>query len=98
MNFRSSTAELRVPIFLTFSLTALDALLFDRSVERICWNNTFETIVIALYVPVFLRATMDTSGYTNRGGFVALNLFNCFVMAIALRYGPDLTPKAIKDS
>jgi hypothetical protein len=87
---------------LTYSLTTLDGLLFDRSLERIRWNNAHLTATLAFYLLVFLRAAMDNSGYLNRGGFVGLNLLHCLIMVLTLRSGPELPilkikSKAVKD-
>ena len=81
---------------LTFSLTELDGLIFDRSVERIRWANTFFIVTLAFYLMVFFRAVMDSSGYLNRGGFATLSVLHCGLVVLTLRFGPDLPMFKIK--
>jgi hypothetical protein len=83
---------------LTGGLSTLEALFFDRSIERIRWANTAMLITLGLYFPVFFRAALDArDGYVNRELFIALNTFHVLVGGIILRYGPNLSATKQKE-
>lgn len=84
------SSKIEGAFLLTFCVLALEALISDPSSERIRWGNTFSIFTLASYIPVFVRAALDDSGYINAAGFVALNLLRVGIALLLLCDGPGL--------
>jgi len=61
-------------ILLAFVFSAIEALAFDRSFERLRWFNQCGAVANALYLTVFVRAALDDTGYVYKRAWVMLSL------------------------
>jgi len=77
---------------LAFATIILDALVLDRSLERVRWQNLFSIVGFGLYGTVFVRAATYDSGYINSINFIKLAMTNLVVIALTFRYTPKLLP------
>ena len=83
-------SKLEGAVLLAYAFSMLELLVFDRSVERIRWNNTFALVSGMLYLVVFCRAVLDTSGYVKNRKFLQTILVHCVSMWFTLRFGPTV--------
>ena len=61
-------------INLAFTCSAVEILLFDRSVEKLRWFNQPAVVSITLYLIIFMRAALDDTGYALKKAWVMISV------------------------